>query len=516
MHGSMTTSPRTRRKSAPASPTTAPDVGTPVPAASITDLHGAASYLPQVLPVFEKLSALLGRPARVLDLGPDRDYFAHHLGARGASVTAGRFHELAAAKTAANTYDLVLCLGTRLLAQPVDRPLLETLGHCSGVLLADSSAIESAHSALSGVFSFAHDVPPAGRGQHPICFASNRYWFLGDTMAAFETYTSDPHPMLRGIHLGSRRFYVGSGVIAKVYETDQPGLPRNRIEWENETRYLRDVPPGMSAPALMLSGEHNREAWLVREHIEGRALLDLIEDGSPYDPGTILRDLLVELAALEQAGLYHRDVRSWNVIVRPNGRATLIDYGAIWAEPRSSTAPLNPFPSFMLFANEVFSRASLWGHAGYSPKFRLDLAEPFGGAFRAMLLTPPAQWSFAGLLRNLDASPSGPAAATLPPGVDVLLAAAGECGDAFTARLSVLAEKVNASRTYEEQLNRANRRVSAQAEALITVAQCEAELRQRADLADATIASMRGSTSWRVTAPLRAVVRMIRRMTGRP
>jgi hypothetical protein len=509
MHGSMTSGPRPQRRSAPSASAIAPDAVIRTPAAPVSDLHGAASYLPQVLPVYEKLSALLERPARVLDLGPDRGYFAHHLGARGASVTAGSLDALATTET----YDLVLCLGIGLLAQPVDRPRLETLSRCSGALLADSSPIESAHSALSGLFSFAHDVPPAGRGQHSVCFASNRYWFLGDTMAAFETYTSDPHAMLRGIHLGSRRFYLGSGIIAKVYEIDQPGLPRNRIEWENERCYLHDLPPGMSAPALLLSGAHNREAWLVREHIEGCALLDLIENGLPYDPAVILRDLLVELAALEQAGLCHRDVRSWNVVVRPDGRATLIDYGAILPENRASSPPFNPLVSFMVFANEVFSRSSLWGHAGYSPKFRLDLPEPFGGAFRAMMLTPPAQWSFAGLLRNLDA-PVEPAA-TLPPGVDALLVAAGECGDALTARISVLAEKVDASRTYEEQLNRANRRVGAQAEALVAATRREAELRQRADLADATLASMRDSTSWRITAPLRTLVRVIRRMTGR-
>jgi hypothetical protein len=475
--GVMTTSSRIRRTPAVSEPAPAiRPAGTP-----LSHLQGAASYLPQVLPVFEKLSALLGRPARVLDLGPDPDYFAHHLGDRGAKVTTASLHAVADGESC----DLVLSLGTGLPSDPVDRSLLAAIGKSAGVLLTDSHAIHRVSAVLREHFSFAHDLPSAGRGPHPVCFASDRYWLLDGTMMAFDSFSVEPHPLLRGLHLGTRRYYVGSGTIAKVYDLDQTVLgSHNRAEWEGEARYLRHVPPGLSAPALIASGERNGEAWLARQYIEGRALLSLIEDGAPYDPAAILRDLLVELAALERAGLYHRDVRLWNVIVRPDGRATLVDHGAITPEPASCSAPTNLFASFMVFAHEVFARTSLWRRGSHLPKFRLDLPEPFGGALRAMLLTPPAQWSFARLLHDVD-TPSPPPAGALA-GFEILLAAAGECSDALDTQDDALA-----------------------------AARREAELRHRADLGDATIASMLGSTSWRVTAPLRAFGRLIGRVTGR-
>ena len=42
----------------------------------------------------------------------------------------------------------------------------------------------------------------------------------------------------------------------------------------------------------------------------------------------VLRDVVAQLATLEAAGLYHNDVRAWNVLIGPDGRAALIDYGA--------------------------------------------------------------------------------------------------------------------------------------------------------------------------------------------
>jgi hypothetical protein len=504
----MTISSRTRSTPAPSDPAIA-DHGAVFPAAPVPHLHGAASYLPQVIPVFEKLSALLRRPACVLDLGPDPDYFARHLGARGAKVTAASLR----ARPADESYDLVLSLGTGLLAEPVDRPQLQALGQASGVLLTDSSAIEPARSVLAGVYAFAHDLPPTGRGQHPLCFASNRFWLLSGELKGFQTYSTDPHDKLRGVHLGTRRFYFGPGTLAKVYDLEQPGLgPQNRGEWERETHFLRNVPSGIAAPALIHSGEHQGEAWLVREYVEGRPLFEVIENGTPYDPAAVLRDILAEMVALERAGLCHHDVRPWNVVVRPDGRATLIDYGAIRPQRRSYSVPSNPFASFMIFAHETFARSSLWAHAGYSPNFRLDLPEPFGGAFRAMLLQPPTDWSFAGLLRDLDAPPR---IGALPPGVEILLAAASECGDALNARISVLDEKVRASRGYEEDLGRALKRVALQSEALAAASQREAELRRWAALGDGPPASMLSYISRRVTASLRTLGRLTGKLTGR-
>jgi serine/threonine protein kinase len=71
-------------------------------------------------------------------------------------------------------------------------------------------------------------------------------------------------------------------------------------------------------------------AFIVMELIEGRTLSDVVRSEGPLLPGRVAEIgvcLLDALTAAHEAGIVHRDVKPGNVIVRPDGRVTLTDFG---------------------------------------------------------------------------------------------------------------------------------------------------------------------------------------------
>ena len=76
-------------------------------------------------------------------------------------------------------------------------------------------------------------------------------------------------------------------------------------------------------------GEADGLAYIVMEHVEGKPLSDLIpKDGLPLD--TVLRfgvQFADALAHAHERGIVHRDLKSLNVVITPEGRAKVLDFG---------------------------------------------------------------------------------------------------------------------------------------------------------------------------------------------
>jgi len=77
--------------------------------------------------------------------------------------------------------------------------------------------------------------------------------------------------------------------------------------------------------------EHDGRVGIWMEHVQGRTLEDLLQEGGPFAPAEAIRigiDLCRALAAVHGAGLVHRDVKTRNVVREDTGRIVLMDFGA--------------------------------------------------------------------------------------------------------------------------------------------------------------------------------------------
>ncbi|CAN7600957.1 serine/threonine-protein kinase [Terrabacter sp. LjRoot27] len=78
-------------------------------------------------------------------------------------------------------------------------------------------------------------------------------------------------------------------------------------------------------------GEDDGTAYLVMELVPGRTLGEIIRESDGGMPAEEVRSLLgqaaLALSAAHEAGVVHRDVKPANIIVTPEGRAKLTDFG---------------------------------------------------------------------------------------------------------------------------------------------------------------------------------------------
>jgi O-antigen chain-terminating methyltransferase len=136
----------------------------------------------------------------------------------------------------------------------------------------------------------------------------------------------------------------------------------------------------------------------VRELLPGELLLNQLRSGKQSDANTILRDVLDQLTALEAAGLFHDDLRTWNILIGADGHATLIDYGAISAKTDDRVWPGNVFLSFMIFVNEILkidpARPFFFRTEALNPD---EFPEPYRSIFWHFLNLPAKEWRFASL-----------------------------------------------------------------------------------------------------------------------
>jgi len=93
--------------------------------------------------------------------------------------------------------------------------------------------------------------------------------------------------------------------------------------------------------AVFDQGEDQGFVFLVMEYVPGRTLRDVMRAEAPMPADhalAFLEPLLVALSAAHDAGIVHRDVKPENVLIAPDGRIKVADFGLARAVSSSTTA----------------------------------------------------------------------------------------------------------------------------------------------------------------------------------
>jgi tRNA A-37 threonylcarbamoyl transferase component Bud32 len=111
-----------------------------------------------------------------------------------------------------------------------------------------------------------------------------------------------------------------------------PPLDRDRSFIERFRREARAA-AGLSHPnivAVFDSGSDHGTHFIVTELVEGETLADRLKRDGPMPPAeavAVAVDVARALAAAHERGLIHRDIKPGNVMVLPDGRVKVVDFG---------------------------------------------------------------------------------------------------------------------------------------------------------------------------------------------
>lgn len=426
--------------------------------------RGCFDRLETILDVARRLRSRLGRQVRVLDLGCAQGFFSLSLAAEGCAVVGADYLQqnidvcraLAAEQQSAGVefihgsiedlvetlspgqYDLVLGLsvfhhlvhqhGLADVSETIERiskhvpvGLYELAVREEPVYWAPSQP-ETARDLLAS-YAFVRllaTLPTHLSGiERPFYYASSRYWMLGDDFREFESFKDESHAHAMGSHQGTRRYYFAGNLMLKKMALDNEMLRQaNTIEYDNEIAYLNGRSGLRGTPRLLAHGSDKEANWLLRETLPGRLLSEMMSRQSPYSYEKLVDSLLDELVELEQAGLYHNDIRTWNVIVNDSGSANFIDFGAISDQPIDCVWPDHLLLSFLITVREIVLGQVRRPYPTRRPLLDVTLLPArYRSAFVRVLSMDRSEWTFTALksaLGQSDTHDSEPAWAILP------------------------------------------------------------------------------------------------------
>ncbi|MFE0252259.1 protein kinase [Streptomyces sp. NPDC059010] len=155
------------------------------------------------------------------------------------------------------------------------------------------------------------------------------------------------------------------------YDPDGARMLRERVLREARALARVDHPNVVTVHHIVDGGE-GTYPWIVMELVSGGSLADRLARApmSPAEAARIGRGVLAALTAAHDAGIQHRDVKPANVLLRPDGRPVLTDFGiAAIREATSLTATGSIIGTADFMAPERIS-----GHEGGSASDLWSLA----------------------------------------------------------------------------------------------------------------------------------------------
>ncbi len=135
---------------------------------------------------------------------------------------------------------------------------------------------------------------------------------------------------------------LGRDVAIKVLPSEFSHIGERLERFEREARLLASLNhPGIATLHGLEEAEGVR--YLVMELVEGETLEKRIEKGAlPIEEVVALSKQIAEaLEAAHESGVIHRDLKPANIIVTPDGKVKILDFGLAkaWAPPSGDEAP---------------------------------------------------------------------------------------------------------------------------------------------------------------------------------
>ncbi|MFE7762479.1 protein kinase [Streptomyces sp. NPDC057438] len=155
------------------------------------------------------------------------------------------------------------------------------------------------------------------------------------------------------------------------YDPEGARLLRERVLREARALARIDHPNVVTIHHIVDGGE-GTYPWIVMEMVSGGSLADRLAEGPmpPTEATRIGRQVLAALTAAHDAGIQHRDVKPANVLMRPDGRPVLTDFGIAAIRETSgltATGSVIGTPDFMaperISGHEGGSASDLWSLA---------------------------------------------------------------------------------------------------------------------------------------------------------
>ena len=179
---------------------------------------------------------------------------------------------------------------------------------------------------------------------------------------------------------------IGQGAMGKVYRALDPLTDRkvaiktlkDDIVAQDKTgeyvkRFQREARAagGLSHPNIIKVYDVG-ENYYVMEYLEGKDLLTLLHEKGTFmldETLSIVAPIADALAYAHERGVYHRDIKPANIMVFPDGRSIITDFGLAHLESSVMTTAgqFLGSPSYMspeqVIGNELTSRADLYSLA---------------------------------------------------------------------------------------------------------------------------------------------------------